>query len=36
VIYEGRHIDKAHLDKAEQWLARAEEILALDAGKGQL
>ena len=36
VIYEGRHIDKAHLDKAEQWLARAEDSLALDAGKGQL
>ena len=33
VVYEGRHIDKAHLDKAQQWLTRAEEVLALDAGK---
>ncbi len=36
VVYEGRHIDKAHLDKAEQWLERAEELLALDARTGQL
>lgn len=36
VIYEGRHIDKAHVDKAEQWLARAEDVLALDEGKVQL
>jgi citrate lyase subunit beta / citryl-CoA lyase len=26
VVYEGRHIDKAHVDKAREWLARAEEI----------
>jgi citrate lyase subunit beta/citryl-CoA lyase len=28
VVYEGRHIDKAHVDKATEWLERAEEILA--------
>lgn len=33
VVYRGRHIDKAHLDKAVDWLARAEEITALGAGK---
>lgn len=33
VVYRGRHIDKAHLDKAVEWLARAEEITALGAGK---
>lgn len=33
VVYRGRHIDKAHLDKATEWLARAEEITALGAGK---
>jgi citrate lyase subunit beta/citryl-CoA lyase len=33
VVYAGRHIDKAHLDKATQWLARADEIRALGAGK---
>ena len=33
VVYAGRHIDKAHLDKATQWLARAEEIRALGAGR---
>jgi citrate lyase subunit beta/citryl-CoA lyase len=36
LVYEGRHIDKAHMDKAGQWLARAEESLARDAGKEQL
>lgn len=33
VVYAGRHIDKAHLDKATEWLARAEEIRALGAGR---
>lgn len=33
VIYEGRHIDKAHLDKAVQWLERAEQVQAFDAGR---
>lgn len=31
VVYRGRHIDKAHVDKATEWLARAEDILAFDA-----
>lgn len=26
VVYEGSHIDKAHLDKARQWLEHADEI----------
>jgi citrate lyase subunit beta/citryl-CoA lyase len=30
VVYEGRHIDKAHVDKATEWLARAEEIVAFN------
>jgi citrate lyase subunit beta / citryl-CoA lyase len=29
VVYRGRHIDKAHLDKAVDWLTRADEIAAL-------
>ena len=33
VVYRGRHIDKAHLDKATEWLARADEIRALGAGR---
>jgi citrate lyase subunit beta/citryl-CoA lyase len=33
VVYRGRHIDKAHLDKAVEWLARADEIRALGAGR---
>jgi citrate lyase subunit beta/citryl-CoA lyase len=33
VVYAGRHIDKAHLDKATEWLARADEIRALGAGR---
>jgi citrate lyase subunit beta / citryl-CoA lyase len=32
VVYAGRHIDKAHQDKAVQWLARAGEIRALGTG----
>ncbi len=32
VVYRGRHIDKAHLHKAVEWLARAEEIAAFDTG----
>jgi len=39
VVYRGRHIDKAHVDKATEWLARAAEITAFDAateqGEGQ-
>ena len=33
VVYRGRHIDKAHLDKATEWLARAEQVRALGAGR---
>ena len=31
VVYQGRHIDKAHVDKATEWLARADEVTAFDA-----
>ncbi|MGX1689546.1 HpcH/HpaI aldolase/citrate lyase family protein [Microbacterium sp. NPDC055442] len=31
VIYEGGHIDKAHLDKARAWLAHADQIESLHA-----
>lgn len=31
VVYEGGHIDKAHVDKARQWLAEAEQIESMNA-----
>lgn len=39
-VYRGRHIDKAHVDKATEWLARAEQVTEFDAapaaeGEGQ-
>jgi citrate lyase subunit beta/citryl-CoA lyase len=35
VVYQGRHIDKAHRDKAAEWLARADEIAAFSSDHGQ-
>lgn len=31
VVYRGSHIDKAHLDKAQEWLARADELDGMNA-----
>ena len=31
VVYRGGHIDKAHVDKAIEWLARADEIAGMNA-----
>lgn len=31
VVYRGSHIDKAHLDKAQEWLARADELESMNA-----
>jgi citrate lyase subunit beta / citryl-CoA lyase len=32
VVYQGRHIDKAHRDKAVEWLARADDIAEFGGG----
>ena len=31
VVYRGSHIDKAHVDKALEWLARADDVESLNA-----
>jgi citrate lyase subunit beta / citryl-CoA lyase len=33
VVYRGSHIDKAHVDKAREWLVRADAIEHIDAGE---
>jgi len=32
VMYGEIHVDKAHADKAEEWLARVDELAGLNGG----